>query len=47
VYNKQKNIWTELHSPLADDTKSNLGDYTNIAGDAGIVAALKESLREA
>jgi hypothetical protein len=47
VHNKQKNIWAELHPPLTGDTKSNLGDYTNIARDAEIVAALKEGLREA
>ena len=47
VHNKMKNVWADLH-PLAEgELACNLSDYTLIATDDDVIAALQEGLKEA
>ena len=47
MHKKMTNIWAQLH-PLGDgEDPCDLGDYSSIAFDANVVAALKEGLKEA
>ena len=47
VHNKMKNIWADLHPLSHSEVPCNLGDYTSIATDADVIAALQEGLKEA
>ena len=47
AHNKQRNIWAKLHPLEAGQSPANLADYSAIAIDQDIVAALKEGLKAA
>lgn len=45
VHNKVENIWATLHPLLEGETPADLGDYSLIATDFDVIAALKEGLK--
>ena len=46
-HNKMENVWESLHKLTLGEQRPNLGDYSLIAGNADVVSALQEGLKEA
>ena len=46
-HNKMENVWESLHKLTLGEQRPNLDDYSLIAGNADVVSALQEGLKEA
>jgi hypothetical protein len=47
VHNKMKNVWADLHPLVEGEIVCNLSDYTEIATNDDVTAAMQEGLKEA